>query len=760
MASQVRDVSPPPTFPVPQPAPAFASNPTMPPQAPPKAPAFGSGAKANPITIPSNKPSFTPPPQRPPLADADEERFEETDDVRNTFEVRKTAGDAEKDLRDLLQSHVNDEQGEEEEEEEEEDAYVEGMNVVLQPHQRKSRKWMREREQGKKYGGILADDMGLGKTVQTLVRIHEGRAKKSDKKDGWSPTTLIVCPVALVTQWVAEVKKYAPELLVKEHHGPSRTKDPRELTSHHVVVTTYQVLASEYASHGTGAKDESAKSGKAKKQSVSSDDSSSADSDDSSAFGRSLAKKKAKPKAKAVKAALFDVKWFRVVLDEGHTIKNRNTKAAQACCALEAKFRWVLTGTPMQNNVEELYSLFKFLGIRPLNDWDHFNTHINKPVKSGKSARAMKRLQIVLRAIMLRRLKTDLINGKPLVELPPRTVEIVSCLFDNDERLFYESIQSKVEAQMNKLQNAGVIMKNYTTVLILLLRLRQACNHPALVSKDFKVDSAALESRPAKNQNLEEEQEDELAGMFSKLGVEEAKIRKCTICFETLDDDNSASKESQNCLDCEAQIERQARRRSVTNPDLPASSTKIRRILDLLQEIQNRGDGDEKTIVFSQFTSMLDLLQPFLKDAGIRHVRYDGSMSKPERDLALTKIRTSDSVKVILISFKAGSTGLNLTSCNNVILVDLWWNPALEDQAFDRAHRMGQTRPVNIYKLCVPETVEDRILALQEQKRVLAAAALSGDKVKLLNKLGMDELLALFKHGDTGHDGDSDSDSE
>lgn len=126
-----------------------------------------------------------------------------------------------------------------------------------------------------------------------------------------------------------------------------------------------------------------------------------------------------------------------------------------------------------QNNVEELYSLFKFLGIRPLNDWDEFNRTINKPVKSGKSVRAMKRLQVVLRAIMLRRLKTDVINGKAIVDLPPKTVEVVACEFDEQERAFYETIEDKVKATFNKIENAGEVMSNYVIILVLLLRLRQ-----------------------------------------------------------------------------------------------------------------------------------------------------------------------------------------------------------------------------------------------------------------------------------------------
>lgn len=172
-------------------------------------------------------------------------------------------------------------------------------------------------------------------------------------------------------------------------------------------------------------------------------------------------------------------------------------------------------------------------------------------------------------------------------------------------------------------------------------------------------------------------------------------------------------------------------------------------LLKILSDIEARKEG-EKTIVFSQFTGFLDILEPFLKAHGVRFVRYDGSMKNDKRQESLETIKTSATVRVILISFKAGSTGLNLTCCNNVVLMDLWWNPALEDQAFDRAHRLGQQRDVNIFKLIVEETVEDRILTLQNAKRELAKAALSGDAAGNFTKLTMADMLSMsFSHSVT-----------
>ncbi|KAH9988109.1 SNF2 family N-terminal domain-containing protein [Russula compacta] len=664
------------------------------------------------------------------------------------YEPRRTAAEAEKDLQDLLQQSFD---GKEDGKSAHDDidmsqATVEGFRegIRLLPHQIAGRVWMTERESGKKSGGILADDMGLGKTIQALTRIVDGRPRKSDAEDGWAAATLVVCPVSLVSQWASEISKMAKNLTVIEHHGASRTTNPETLRRAHVVITSYAIVASEHATFQPEVKDGS----KPKKGSTSKDESTSDSDSEADHFGRTLENKKKSARTNGKKKdALFRVKWWRLVLDEAHNIKNRNTKAAQACCALDGKYRWCLTGTPLQNNVEELYSLLKFLRIKPLNDWQTFNEQINKPVKSGRPVRAMKRLHVVLRAIMLRRRKTDILNGKPLIELPERHLSIVPCEFDEDERQFYHALENKIDEAMQKFVKNNEVMKNYTNVMVLLLRLRQACNHPSLVSKDYNTDREAIESRPTLKDDHEDE---ELTAMFQQLGV--SKGKKCQLCQDELTPENIA-KDGNHCSDC-VELARKAHRKSLSraaNSNLPPDSAKIRKILELLEEIKSRENDEgepagEKTIVFSQFTTMLDLIQPFFKDAGISFVRYDGSMSKDKREVSLDQIKNNKRIQVILISFKAGSTGLNLTACNNVILVDMWWNPALEDQAFDRAHRLGQTRDVNIYKLTIEKTVEERILTLQNSKRALATAALSGDRVKNL-KLGMEDLMALFRPG-------------
>ncbi|KAJ8082179.1 hypothetical protein PM082_008026 [Marasmius tenuissimus] len=687
------------------------------------------------------------PPMNKPHERGGDGEFVDVPDFPQDAHTYTSPEEAEKALRDLMGGTMNDEG--ENVEFTDEDAQVPGFKdeFRLLPHQIIGRRFMKEREdpKAKRMGGILADDMGLGKTIQTLTRIVEGRPKKSDKEDGWSPTTLVVCPLALVGQWAEEIKRMTDGLVVIKHQGTSRTSNPNDLRKSHVVVTTYDTLKSEYAAFSPPAKDESKSSkSKAKK---SPRDGSDSDSSEGEHFGRPP--KKAGTKSK-IKDALFRVKWFRVVLDEAHNIKNRNTNGAKACFALDAKFRWALTGTPMQNDVAELFSLLKFLRVKPFNEWERFNETIAKPVKNGRGAnRAMKRLQVVLKSVMLRRRKDDKLNGKVLVELPKRLVNIVSCPFSVSEQQFYTELEGKMEQVLDKLNadahNAGKAQASYISVLLLLLRLRQACNHPILVSKDYKADLDAVESRGSKTNDVGDADADDLVAAFGRLGV----TKKCQVCTVEITSANSTGKLEGHCDDCATLT---LRNRTLLANE--GDSAKIRMILKLLNQVEEKSGGTDKTIIFSQFTSMLDLVEPWLRNAGYRFVRYDGTMKPQQREETLNTIKTDPSVRVILISFKAGSTGLNLTCCNNVILVDLWWNPALEDQAFDRSHRFGQKKDVNIYKLKIDETVEDRILELQEKKRELARAALSGDKVKNM-RLGMDDLLALFRPGrDDGDDED------
>ncbi|KAL7419356.1 hypothetical protein Q5752_006194 [Cryptotrichosporon argae] len=636
-------------------------------------------------------------------------------------------GDAEEHMKELLAGAV----GEVDEGIEEGEDVVEGFasSVRLMPHQVRGVKWMKEREKNRKYGGILADDMGLGKTVQTLARVVEGKATAAEKKAGYKGT-LIVAPLAVMEQWATECRtKTEPGVLrVTTHHGPTRAKLGKKLEDFDVVITTFTVLSTEFGSLvKNNPASAAAQKMRKKKKKASLSESDDSDSD----VGARVVRKKKAPHA------LFDVKWLRIVVDEAQNIKNHNTLVAKGAVELVAKYRWCLTGTPIQNNVTELYSLFKFLRAKPMHQWETFRDQVAMPVKRGQTKLAMKRLHYILKAIMLRRTKDATIDGKPILNLPGRTVEVVQCEFDQAERDFYSALEKRTALTFNKFLRDGTAMSSYTSVLTMLLRLRQACDHPTLVASKLATDAEALESKAA----ADADEADELADMLGGLGV--ATGKKCEICYATLTDTSAT-----HCTEC-VKLAGEAKQQDQADTD--HSSAKIRKLLELLAAVEARSAKREKTIVFSQFTSFLNLIEPFLRSAGIAYVRYDGSVRAEKREQVLETIKTDPAVRVILISFKSGSTGLNLTCCNNVILMDLWWNPALEDQAFDRAHRLGQKLDVNIYKLTIAETVEDRILALQGAKRELARAALSGGTIKN-NKLTLGDMMKLFKsntyHGD------------
>ncbi|KII91444.1 hypothetical protein PLICRDRAFT_59326, partial [Plicaturopsis crispa FD-325 SS-3] len=504
---------------------------------------------------------------------------------------------------------------------------------TLLPHQVQGRIWLKQREEDTRLamGGILADDMGLGKTVQMLTCIVDRRPKGDDMKFGWAKATLIVCPKGLVNQWDQEIDRFVKDRIVIVHTGQSRTTDPAILARAHVVITTYNTLASE---HGSFAPD-------------------------------------SPKKRKKIKTATFGVQWWRVILDEAHLIKNASSACAKACFALNSKHRWCVTGTPMQNKIDDLYSFMKFLRVKDLADRRCFDRALSDPGSDDELRGATGGLKVSLDKLMLRRLKHQIFEGDALNQLPPKDIQVVSCLFSAAERRFYDNLQGALQEDLQDREQK----ERYTYVWTMLLRLRQACDHPDLVPRDF------LDSDTAEEEETDDFDEDEeVSSMVSQLNLGAT----------------------------------------------PRSSTKTNQILDILAQIKTRSDGTEKTIIFSEFTSMLNIIEPFLRVEGYRFVRYDGKMSPEKREASLQEIRYREDTLVILISITAGSTGLNLTSCNNVILVDMWWNPAREDQAFDRTHRIGQKKKVYIYKLKIDDTVEDRILELQKRKRNLAAETLGG----------------------------------
>ncbi|KKA27636.1 hypothetical protein TD95_001739 [Thielaviopsis punctulata] len=788
------------------------------------------------------------------------------------------------------------------------DGSLTGLTVKLLPHQVEGVTWMKGRELGPvkrgkvPKGGILADDMGLGKTLQTLSLIlsHQKPVGAVPKKKHYADldkSTLVVAPLALIRQWEAEIKdKVGTDrpLSVCVHHGPQRSRNPDDLAKFDVVVTTYQILVSEHSS-----------------------------SMDNAPVG------------------CLGVKWWRVVLDEAHTIKNRNAKATKACCALTSEFRWCLTGTPMQNNLDELQSLVCFLRIRPYDDLREWRENIDKPMKNGKGHIAIRRLHSLLRCFMKRRTKDILkeegalqpggkaaldaarekgvAEGKPAggsvanstgFRVTQRRIQPISTTFTPAEKRFYDRLEDRADRSMQRMLEGKL---NYANALVLLLRLRQACNHPKLVEGKIEKDREAVGDAVGKAGKTGGIDVDSLTDMFAGVDI---TMRICSICGremqkkdvdpemcgecladlayfdmeqegdeekepiakkekpaiketnpekkptkktkkpidpdktdredeqsiiprarraprrkivydegddddeeeeegswivsdddrgslnlgraggttdedaegggDTLGSDSAVSEDDEDESRLESFVEQDdddgpedyesdgnesdvssgnisvsgnvsesedapetdnstsdSDSDSTPEPDKPAAviaSSKIRELLRIL----NAEAYQHKFIVFSQFTSMLTLVEPFLSAANLGFVRYDGSMRNDERESSLARLRSDVATRVLLCSLKCGSLGLNLTAATRVVILEPFWNPFIEEQAIDRVHRLTQTVDVVVYKLTVAGTVEERILQLQERKRLLAEQAIEGGMKKNAFKLGMKEMLELF----------------
>jgi SNF2 family DNA or RNA helicase len=470
-----------------------------------------------------------------------------------------------------------------------------GLRGTLRPYQVRGYSWLAFlRRWG--LGACLADDMGLGKTVQTLALVAR------DWEEGPRRPTLLVCPMSVVGNWKKEAERFTPDLPVLVHHGQKRTRGgtfAKEAEGHALVLTSYALLHRDQG--------------------------------------------------------LFEkVPWAGVILDEAQNIKNPETKQAKAARALATGYRVALTGTPVENHVGDLWSLWEFLHPGFLGGQAEFRRRFFIPIQVQRDADAAGRLRRLTGPFLLRRLKTD---RSIIADLPDKLEMKVFCNLTREQASLYAAV---VEELNDGLGGAEGIQRK-GLILGALSKLKQVCNHPAHFLGD--------------------------------------------------------------------------------NSPLPGRSGKLARLAEMLDEVLQAGD---RALVFTQFTEMGTLLQRHLQETFGREVLFlHGGVSRPQRDRLVARFQDPAGPRVFLLSLKAGGTGLNLTAANHVFHFDRWWNPAVENQATDRAFRIGQTRNVQVHKFVCVGTLEEKIDEMIERKQQVAAGVV-GTGEAWLTELSNEELKEVF----------------
>lgn len=465
------------------------------------------------------------------------------------------------------------------------------LSKVMRKYQKNGYKWLRTLETWQ-FGGILADDMGLGKTLQIISVLL---AAKEEGKEG---TSLVVAPASLIYNWGEEFARFAPELNISliAGHQEERQEKIDAWQEADVLVTSYDLLKRDIH--------------------------------------------------------LYEDKQFLYqIIDEAQYIKNHTTAAAKAVKVVKSRTRYALTGTPIENRLSELWSIFDFLMPGFLYGYDVFKKEMETPIVKSKDETAMKRLQKMVNPFILRRLKEDVLK-----DLPEKLEEYRYVRFADEQQKLYDGQVVHMRERIAG-QNDEEFNKNKLLILAELTRLRQICCDPSLCFDNYRGEVAKLEA----------------------------------------------------CL----------------------------------QLIQSAMDGGHRMLVFSQFTSMLEILQRELSAAEIPYFTITGSTSKEKR-LQMVKEFNEGNTPVFLISLKAGGVGLNLIGADMVIHYDPWWNLAVQNQATDRAHRIGQTKKVTVYKLIVKNTIEEKIQKLQEAKKDLADQIINGD-VGQLGSLSREEIMELLE---------------
>ncbi|CUA71272.1 hypothetical protein RSOLAG22IIIB_09444 [Rhizoctonia solani] len=754
-------------------------------------------------------------------------------------------------------------------------------------------------------------------------------AQRAARLKTTSRATLIVCPLSTVANWEDQFKDHwagevvivggspggqvmpaqpmpngqpgfaphavisgsahtgAERIRVYVYHGASRRPDPAYLADFDAVITTYSTLAVEYSRQVKSLEPIRAAQAQARQEEDDEDEDDGDASDSASSDGIeetdqygeviSASRKKVKKGVKRKKpGAMFtvgpeatsplqSVNWFRIVLDEAHSIKEPTTIGSRACCDLIADRRLCLTGTPVQNKLDDVYALLKFLRLEPFDDKAVWTEYIGGPAKFGQPL-GIARLQAIMKSVTLRRTKeTKKPDGTPILSLPPRRDELRLLQFEAEEKAVYDSYFTQSKAEFNQLSKTNQVMKNYVGILQKILRLRQICDHyelvkgkdemtpldydavlKAIVEEGLNLSRATavfsvlrdcgtaqcvecqteLASAPPDAAEADALETDArrpgrkpkggppgVAGPKSQAGTRQnspsgpvpvvtrcqhlycidcfrasvcpgwPKVppntqRPCSTCqsvlvpaVDAIQVQPDAAMSSEQLMAGSATKQKRKEPRKKGGPLQSAKhSTKIKALIDDLMpfsranpysinydpssaEVQNVDkngnvvdDGPCKSVVFSQWTSMLDKIEDALEEAAIRFSRLDGTMKREDRSRAMDALKLDPSCEVLLVSLRAGGVGLNLTAARRVYLMDPYWNPAVENQAVDRIHRLGQTKPVTTIKLIIENTIEARLLEVQKRKIELANMTLGVQLSKADQaQRRLEELSVLFK---------------
>lgn len=445
------------------------------------------------------------------------------------------------------------------------------------------------------FGGCLADDMGLGKTIQTLAMLQQ--LKEEDQQKGTHSTSLIVMPTSLIHNWLNEAKKFTPKLKIHAHTGTYRNKEISAFEQYDVVITTYGITRVD---------------------------------------------------VEILKGFYFNY----IILDESQNIKNPSSKAFKSVRALKSRYKLVLSGTPIENSVSDLWTQLTFLNPGLLGTQTFFNEEYVQAIEKRKDEDKAKKLQAIIKPFVLRRTKEQV-----AAELPPKTEHIFYCDMSEDQAAYYEKTKSAYRNDLlSEMEGGTTGGKKQIQILQGLTALRQLANHPLMVDEDYHSDSGKFEN--------------------------------------------------------------------------------------VMHTLDNVLKGGHKVLIFSQFVKHLDIFRKQLTKDEINYAYLDGS-TKNRADV-VSNFQQNEEVRVFLISIKAGGVGLNLTQADYVFILDPWWNPAVEQQAIDRTHRIGQDKKVFIYKFIAKDTVEEKILALQRRKKSLANSLITTEEsfFKSLSKDDIKELLA------------------